>query len=324
MHSLGRHSREVLTSNRLIHGAHLSDIEELMVNDAVVGVRGLREWANKPFYGGQEEAVDLPFAADVLVAPLKGGQLILQRSNATPSGELAHDPRRAAVTARFDLEEAITYPEFVERFSGALLDLIVLVAHHESVIESVNLLIPSSHVRWWDSDHEGSHVRDIQVIERTTLDFPERQEGSYRTIPMPLAAWGEMAPQTLGRWFSLREELGGPGNLLFATLNKRHGNLEDDLLALLSVAEGYHRSCFDEPPFTVAEHDASVAAMLDALSDRRQVEHYRTRLRYANDQGQRRRVRFLFERAAEVLPGAEEWKRDHLHGLIDTRNLLTH
>lgn len=66
---------------------------------------------------------------------------------------------------------------------------------------------------------------------------------------MPLRAWGESAPAFLTAWFRLRRELGGPANLLFATLNKKDASLEDDVLNLLSVAEGYHRLRFDEPPY---------------------------------------------------------------------------
>jgi hypothetical protein len=267
----------------------------------VIGVRGLRDWANKPWLYGGGEGASQPFPADVFSAPLAGGTLILQRSTATPQGELVHDRRRAAVTARFELDPPLPYPDFAERFAGPLRDLIVLAAHADSEIDSVNVLVPSADVKWWGDQRPGTSVDDVRVIERTALDFPALPERAYERVPMPLAAWGSDAAGALGRWFSLRERLGGPGNLLFATFNKRHAHLENDLLGLLSVAEGYHRSLFDEPPLEAEVHEAAVEAMLAALAGERQVEHYRTRLRYANEQSQRQRVRELFERASFVL-----------------------
>jgi hypothetical protein len=140
---------------------------------------------------------------------------------------------------------------------------------------------------------------------------------------MPLSALGDLAPAVIARWFEFRNELGGPANLLFATLNKKNVSLEDDVLNLLSVAEGYHRRMFDEPPFSDDDHE-EILSLVRGLPDEARRDHYLARLRYANEQSQKRRVGALFERAQNVLPEAEGWRRKQLQALIDTRNFLTH
>jgi hypothetical protein len=347
----GGHSREFLTSNRLVHGMHLEKIDDLVVDHAIIGVRGLREWVNHywvPSGDGEGEPPGrisrflaalrsrLPFATEplaphgdllrneVLNVPLDGAHLLFQRRLGTPDGTLAQNKAEAHLNARFELDHPLAYPEFVERIVRPLLDLIVLATHEESEVEATTILIPTELVKWWGDEKPISSVEDVAVIERTSVTASEPREHAFERIPMPLRAWGPEAAAVIGRWFALRNKLGGPGNLLFATLNKRGANLENDTLSLLSVAEGYHRAFHDQPPFSDSDHEAALAAMIDTLAEGRQRQHYRDRLRHANQQSQKRRVRDLFERAEQVLPEVEGWRRTQLQPLINTRNFLTH
>src|SRR4051812_39607316 len=118
---------------------------------------------------------------------------------------------------------------------------------------AVTVLIPNEEEKWWDK--EPIRIpKEVVIIERTHLDRPTDPEPPRAQLPMPLRAWDGTAPTIIARWFRLRNELGGPGNLLFATLNKRDVSLEADVLNLLSVAEGYHRLRFDRPPFSDSAH----------------------------------------------------------------------
>ena len=63
---------------------------------------------------------------------------------------------------------------------------------------------------------------------------------------------------------------------------------------------------------------------MEALPTKNLRQHYRGKLKFAYEQTQRQRIRQLFERAAEALPEAEGWRRQHLHQLIETRNYLNH
>lgn len=65
-------------------------------------------------------------------------------------------------------------------------------------------------------------------------------------------------------------------------------------------------------------------ALICKIDDKVQRDHYPVRLRYANEQSQKQGVKALFERAKQVLPVAESWRRRQLQPLIDTRNFLNH
>ncbi|MBS1675811.1 MAG: hypothetical protein JST08_00350 [Actinobacteria bacterium] len=319
----GGHVREVLSSNRLVFGAQLRSMDDLEVGDVLVDLWGLTEWVNGIWEEEEpaEPSVELP-DGEVLNVPLDGAHLILQRGLATREGRRTENKREAHVTAHFTIEQATTYQDFTERFVRPLQDLMVLTRRGQSEVDAITVLIPREEEKWWDE--EPLRVpRDVAVIERTRTDRPSPPEQIRPQIPMPLRAWGGSAPAILAAWFRLRHELGGPANLLFATLNKKEVSLEDDVLNLLSVAEGYHRLRLNEPPFADEEHD-EVLSLIRAIDDRQRRDHYLLRLRHANEQSQKQRVKALFERAEEVLPQAESWRRKQLQALIDTRNFLTH
>lgn len=344
----GGHVREVLQSNRLVYGAHLDSMEELEVGHVVVDVWGLTEWVNgiwspavevempsrsrlarlrarvgalRHARSKVEEPAQLP-EGEVLNVPLDGADLILQRGIATRDGRRAQNRREAHVTARFTLKTPATYHDFGERFIRPLQDLMTLTTRRQVQVDAVTVLMPREEEKWWGG--EPLRVpKDVAIVERTRLDRPSSPEPPRVQLPMPLRAWGASAPIVMARWFKLRHELGGPANLLFATLNRKNVNLEDDVLNLLSVAEGYHRRRFDDPPFSDEDH-REVISLVAGIADKRRRDHYVAKLRHANQQSQKQRVRALFERAERVLPEAESWRRKQLQPLIDTRNFLTH
>jgi HEPN superfamily Apea-like protein/ApeA-like protein len=344
----GGHVREVLTSNRLVHGAQLRSMDDLEVGDVLVDLWGLTEWVNGiwedqesaepegnlrlsrlrkrlavlwPSRRKAEPTVELP-DGEVLNVPLDGAHLILQRGLATREGRRTLNRREAHVTAHFVLEQATTYQDFTERFVRPLQDLMVLTRRSRSEVDAITVLMPREEQKWWDG--EPLRVAEtVGIIERTRTDRPAGPGHARPQIPMPLRAWGGSAPALLAAWFRLRHELGGPANLLFATLNKRDVSLEDDVLNLLSVAEGYHRLRLNQPPFADEEHD-EVLSLIRTIDDGARRNHYLVRLRYANEQSQKQRVKALFERAEKVLPEVESWRRKQLQALIDTRNFLTH
>jgi hypothetical protein len=179
-------------------------------------------------------------------------------------------------------------------------------------------------IEWCGADRPGTSVDDVRVVQRTTLEPLPENPRAFQQIPMPLRAWEDGAKGVIERWFSIRPFLEGPGDLFFSTLNKTHAELESDTLALLSVGEGYHRITRDTPPFSEEAHGAAVDAMIRALGDPEQKEHYQGRLGYANQQSQKKRLRELFDRAEWVLPEIESWRKQQLQALVDTRNFFVH
>jgi len=346
----GGHVREVLHSNRLVYGAHLDSMRDLEIGHAIVDLWGMTEWVNgiwetdgpvddaqarrfltrlwarlrvvRPRRRGAEGPAELP-EGEVLNIPLDGAHLILQRGVATHDGKWAHDKRKAKVTAQFKLTTPVAYDEFSERFVRPLQDLMVLTTHGHVEIDGITILVPHEEEKWWGDREPIRTLDDVSIVERTRFDRRYPRGALSRQIPMPLRAWGNEAPDLIRRWFSFRHELGGPANLLFATLSKENATLEPDVLNLLSVAEGYHRRTLDVSPFA-AEIHAQVLSLLGGIDDETVRDHYVVRLKYANEQSQKQRVRALFDRAEVVLPQVEGWRRMQLQPLIDTRNFLTH
>jgi hypothetical protein len=346
----GGHVREVLHSNRLVYGAQLDSMEELEIDHVTVDLWGLTEWVNGIWATGEggvpvkaasrlarlSARLGAPWArrrketasaelpeGESLNVPLDGAHLVVQRGIANRDGRRAQNKREAHVTARFELDEATTYHDFSERFIRPLQDLMVLSTHLQVEVDAITVLTPYEEEKWWGDQKPIRGLADIAIIERTRFDRPSSPMTTAVQLPMPLRAWGGAAPIIIARWFKLRHELGGPANLLFATLNKRNSSLEADVLNLLSVAEGYHRRGIDEPPFSDEAHQ-EVVSLIRGIGDKARRDHYIARLRHANQQSQKQRVRALFERAEQVLPEAESWRRNQLQPLIDTRNFLTH
>ena len=106
--------------------------------------------------------------------------------------------------------------------------------------------------------------------------------------------------ELITRWFALHRELGHAAQLFFGTINDRDLPALNRMLNLLAFAETYHRRRFDEPPLTEEEHDALSKQMLDGLPSHRERDVYAGRLRHANAQSQRQRVRWLVTRAADL------------------------
>lgn len=326
----GGHVKEVLQSNSLVYGMHLDSIDELVVHDAIVGIEGLRQWVNhhwiKPRESTDEDEVvaDDLLENDVLNVSLGDGHLVIARGISNRDGQFADKKRDATVNAQFHLDSPVAFEDFHKRYSSALMDLLVLTSHQPSQIIFETILVPSDSIEWCGVDRPGSSVDDVQVVQRTTLEPLAENPRAFEWIPMPLRAWEDEAAEVIGRWFTLRAALEGPGDLFFATLNKTHAELESDTLALLSVSEGYHRVSSDKPPFSDEEHRAALKAMLASLKDPKQEEHYWTKLRHANQQSQKQRLRELFDRAEWILPEIESWRREQLQAIVNTRNYFVH
>jgi ApeA N-terminal domain 1 len=164
----------------------------------------------------------------------------------------------------------------------------------------------------------------VYMAPETTLHPPQHAEYYQRDL-LPAGIWDQEGfPDLIDAWRTLHLQLGAVGQAFFELQNSTDAPLTR-LLRLTSCAEGYHRALHDEPPFTDEEHDAMVAAMTDALpEDRGMRSHYRDRLRYANSQSQRQRMRWLIERAAKVDERLEGRTAKLTNRLVGWRNEHTH
>jgi hypothetical protein len=155
---------------------------------------------------------------------------------------------------------------------------------------------------------------------------PPRHTEYYQRDLLPAGIWDQEGfVDLIGSWRDLHRHLGAVAQAFFELLNTVDVPPLTRLLRLTACAEGYHRSLHDEPPFADEQQAAMVAAMIAALPDDPGVRaHYSGRLLHANSQSQRRRIRWLIERAAQVDERLEGQGARLTDRLVGWRNDQTH
>jgi HEPN superfamily Apea-like protein len=161
------------------------------------------------------------------------------------------------------------------------------------------------------------------VIRAPDVEPSVERTSSYYSLWLNPATVPD-AGQVLVSWWDLRERLGPVWTLLFGTLQRPSLPLENRLLNLTAFAEGYHRTLHDERPLTDEEAKAAVDAMLATVDEERVRAVFRSALTYANAQTQRKRTRWLAERAGSVISAWDLDVSEFCNQLADTRNWLTH
>jgi hypothetical protein len=317
---LGGHSKQILGSNLLIFGAHVSNMDDLEFSRARIGFRGLGEWLTER-WPHRERSFEEISKEGVLAISLDGGRLVFQKHEETSATRFTNQ-RKVEYSVLFEFDQPITLSRLNEDFVRPLHDLLVLGTNEEIRVTETTLLIPEETEKWWDKQNPIRTAAEIPVVLRGELQWHADRPNAFNQVPLPLAALGTDLAITIQQWYTLRREISGPGNALFAALNRRFRTLEVELLGLLSAAEGYHRARFNALTVPEDAHVKAVASMIEALpSDLR--DNYSKRLTYANEQTQAQRLRELFENAESVVPATSKWRKA-VHGLVQTRNYLTH
>jgi ApeA N-terminal domain 1 len=128
----------------------------------------------------------------------------------------------------------------------------------------------------------------------------------------------------LQAWFALHRQIGPVWQLLFSTLQRTTGLLENRFLNLVAFAEGYHRAMHDQPPLTPEQAKAATKAALASIPDSKTRRVYRDALAHANSQSQAQRVSELTGRCLAVLDAWELDTAAFTREVKDTRNWLNH
>jgi hypothetical protein len=242
-----------------------------------------------------------------------------------------HDFSDYDAEVMIELTQAVPLPEWSERWVRPLQDLLVFAMREQCVIESFVAVIEDPALA--EAVHPAIRIAapdpiwsryDVEIVRPDAVDLRERGIEPFRHMLLPLTAIRARFEEVLPHWFDIHRRLGGAAAFFFGTLNVGRIYQENRLLNLLAFAEGYHRTFFDAPPFPAEVHDELVERMLATLDDSRQREHYLPRLRHANSQSQRRRLRELIERAAEAIPQLRPETTTLREELVDTRNQYTH
>lgn len=209
------------------------------------------------------------------------------------------------------LQEPMTFAEMERSYLEPLCDLVTFATRRACHVQSLRL--PASR----DS------VEALHVV-RTPYPQPDaRSERDVYSLALNLAHL-PVPQETLQAWFALHQRIGPVWQLLFSTLQRTDGLLENRFLNLVAFAEGYHRALHDRPPLTTTQTNAAKKAALGAIADPKTRRVYREALAHANSQSQAQRIGELAGRCLGVL---DAWKLDgaaFTREVKDTRNWLNH
>lgn len=313
----GGHVRQELVARMLVAGAHVERASELRFGKVAVGLRGLREFL---WQSGGEGEVD-----NVVSVPGCELQLRLGWSGSSTGHR---ETREREATATFVFDEPVDLDVCLDRCVTPLRDLITFSTRQPSRLESFLAFVrpdAAAASAGDESDTDTTEDRD-ELVEFVwgppDLLLPANPKGYHRAL-FTFPRLGDHGAEVIQRWFELHAELGGAANFLFGALSTRL-YLESRLVTLMSAAEAYHRTFHDEPRLSAEAHDELRARMLAALDTTKQRSIYESSLRYADQQTQRQRLRWLADRAASAGDDLVGDTKSLCTQLVDTRNYFTH
>jgi ApeA N-terminal domain 1 len=319
--TLGGYGQHVFGGRVLVHGAHVDSLAELPFARAEMEIRGLREALWHPDRGASgmtglgndnfEFAVEVPGARLTFRLGWEGIHKLHERRT-----------HRAADVV-IELDEALPFDGLFERWGLPLLDFVALATREPTRVETFTaVLTREAPAKWWKPDEPPSEEEHrVEVIRQQDLLLSESRFGHRRT----LFFLGELpdAGAAVARWLELHARLGPSARFVFTALNSRM-YVEHRLDNLTSSAEGYHRALHNEPPLAGERFDQLVEDMLARCETKTEREHFKVRLRYANSQGQRARLQWLYRRVEHLLPPLAARRSADVAGLVETRNYFTH
>jgi len=219
--------------------------------------------------------------------------------------------KEAFAAAHLLLQKPMALAEMERSYLEPLCDLVAFATRRACYVQSLRL--PASR----------KSIKALHVV-RTPYPKPDaRSERDVYSLTLNLADLPE-PQETLQAWFALHQRVGPVWQLLFSTLQRTDGLLENRFMNLVAFAEGYHRALHDQPPLPPEQAKAATKAALKSITDRKTRRVYREALAHANSQSQAQRVSELTGRCLAVL---DAWELDgaaFTREVKDTRNWLNH
>jgi len=311
-----------LTADLLVKGMHLATVEDLRFCRACIRLRGLREFLWNPV----QDAIGMA-ATD-----REGFERVIQLDGAKLTFSLKwdninaphHQERERVGSVDVELDEPLDFEQWMNRWVKPLQDLVVFATREPSRTEAFTAIIDvETPAPWWKPEQPPAwENQDIEFLRHQNPLLADDRFG-YRRVLFRLGELDDAADTVLREWFALHHRLDPSAGFLFSTLTTQMF-LEQRLLSLTSAAEGYHRAKHDRKPLRDARHKDLVAQMLDQCADEDERDVYRSPLDFANAMSQRRRLRWLFDTAAEVLPILAQDVQRRVAELVETRNYFVH
>lgn len=312
-HLFGGFSERRILSHALVHGIHVEDLDSFQFTKAQVQVPGLRDFMSVG--RGLEETESLDVALD-------GGRVEFIPAYAIrrPSPHIEVKTERAI--ARFELDEPLDYPTWMERLINPLVRLIMFSTGEPTRVESFAAIFDV------ESSKEPTPVPspktvNVEVVAQP-LDLSREPKFRRDRMLLSVAALGDDFDGVVARWWGVHAKLGGAADFLFGALSTKLP-LEVQLITLASVAEAYHRIVFpDETAIEPDRHEELRGRMVEGLEDPKERDHYFRRLGFDYELSQEERLLKLLKRAGNIVPALSKRPGRLASAISATRNYVAH
>lgn len=301
--------------------AHVHSLDELALSEVWLEIDGLFEFLWHE--GRGHENLDVDGDDHLKVVDVPGATLTFHLSwDERRSTHRTIRERRARL--RVQLAESAPYSTWFDNWVWALLNLVVFATREPSRLRSFKTVLYDREPAFWlqGQARERSRRRDVEFVSRESDLALTKPRFRYRRMLFGLGELGDDASRFLSRWLEMHNQLARGRNVFFSALTSVLYQ-ENLLLNLMSAAEAYHRTFHDEPPLRDERHEELMAAMLQ-IPRNEERDVYTSPLEYANQQRQAQRLRWLYDRAATVIPELAPMRKDFVRQLVETRNFFTH
>lgn len=303
----GGFADRVVLGNSFVYGVHIDSLADLVLDRLTIWIPGLLEFVSVGGGLGKDDPEDREVDLGEAKITFQAGEKRSRTARALT--------RERVAVVEIELEESISYEEWLGRWVEPLVRLITFATMRPTVAEAVRISVDVF-------DGESERSQRIQVVQ------PQRRLGGRRDVRIErmlvsLGWLGDRLERFLTGWWELHDRLGGVSDFLFGALRDPM-SLEPQLTTLASVTEGYHRAAHENLVLTDAEHEQLVERILAPLSEAETARHYKARLSHGNEPMQKDRFLDVFGRAGEVVQPLGH-RRGRLAEVIGaTRNYFVH
>jgi hypothetical protein len=305
----------------LVRGMHLSAMEDLSFDRARIRLGGLREMLWHPQAGAIGMAPEEGERFE-RVLQLPGARIIFRLGWEALDGHHRSERERVG-TAEIQLDEPLAFQQWMTEWVAPLQHFVVFATRERSQIEAFSAIVERESPKLFWKPNEPPKLKDHEVeIVRRQGTLPPDEQAGYRHVLFWLGELGDDTEGILDQWFQLYRRLDLSAVFLFSGLTTEMF-VEQRLISLTSAAEGYHRADRSVKPLRPARHRELVSLMLDQC-ETNERDVYEDRLRHANSESQRERLRSLFASAAAVLPEVGGDIDRYVRELANTRDYYIH
>jgi hypothetical protein len=209
-HLLGGFSERRILSHVLVHGIHVKDLDSFQFKQAAVQIPGLRDVMSVSQALKERDSLDIALDAGRV-------KFIPTYTIRRPSPHIEVKIERAV--ARFELDEPVNYPTWIERLINPLVRLIMYSTGEPTRVESFAAIFDV------EPSKDPTPVPSPKTVNVEVVAQPRElsREPKFRRDRMllSLATLGDDFDGVVARWWRVHAKLGGAADFLVGALSTK-------------------------------------------------------------------------------------------------------